>query len=121
MQRLAPFLSVVYLCLMLEDRAGGRVDLVAVLHAAGLELDLIDERAVLVVQFDLHVIRFIFTHARVVQGDGLRGYSNFCVGFFFSTLISTERFLPTFVWDFSFYPQFRVSDFFQLLCGISSE
>lgn len=49
------------------------------------------------------------------------GYSNFCVGFFFSTLISTERFLPTFVWDFSFYPQFRVSDFFQLLCGISSE
>lgn len=26
------------------------------------------------------------------------GYSKFCVGFFFSTLISTERLLPTFVW-----------------------
>ena len=57
---------------MLEDRAGGGVDLVAVLHAAGFELDLIDERAVLVVQFDLHVIRLVLAHARVVQGDGLR-------------------------------------------------
>ena len=53
------FASIIYLCLVLEDRAGGGVDLVAILHAAGFELDLIDERAVLVVQFDLHVIRFI--------------------------------------------------------------
>ena len=72
MQRLAPFLSVVYLRLVLEDRAAGGVDLVAVFHIAGLELDLIDERAVLIVQLDIHVIRFIFTHACVVQGDGLR-------------------------------------------------
>ena len=64
--------SVVYLRLVLENGTGGGVDLVAILHAAGLELDLIDERAVLVVQLDLHVIRFIFAHARVVQGNGLR-------------------------------------------------
>ena len=57
---------------MLEDRAGGRVDLVAVLHAAEFELDLIDERAGLVVQLDLHVICLALAHTRVVQGDGLR-------------------------------------------------
>ena len=57
---------------MLENGTGGGVDLVAILHAAGLELDLIDERAVLVVQLDVHVIRLALVHARMVQGDGLR-------------------------------------------------
>ena len=52
---------------------------------------------------------------------GNTGYPKFCVGFLFSSPISTERFLPTFLWDFSFKPRFRVSDFFQLLCGISSK
>ena len=33
--------SVIQFRLVLEDRAGGGVDLVAVLHAAGLELDLV--------------------------------------------------------------------------------
>ena len=33
--------SVIQFRLMLEDRAGGGVDLVAVRHAAGLELDLV--------------------------------------------------------------------------------
>lgn len=33
--------SVVYLRLVLEDRAGGGVDLVAVRHTAGLELHLV--------------------------------------------------------------------------------
>ena len=35
------FASVIQLRLMLEDRAGGGVDLVALRHAAGLELDLV--------------------------------------------------------------------------------
>ena len=73
----------------------------------------------------LSVVILHFSHPTMPRGKKQQeagdGYSNFCVGFFFSTLISTERLLPTFVWDFSFYPQFRVSDFFQLLCGISSE
>ena len=56
---------------MLEDRAGGRIDLVVIFHIAGLELDFVDERSVLVVQLDVHVIRLIFTQARMVQGDGL--------------------------------------------------
>lgn len=60
------FASVIQLRLMLEDRAGGGVDLIAVLHAAGLELDLVDEYSILIVQFDIHVIRFIFTHTRVI-------------------------------------------------------
>ena len=55
------------------------------------------------------------------QEKRLLGYSNFCVGFLFSNPISTERLLPTFLWDFCFKPRFRVSDFSQLLCGISSE
>lgn len=67
----APFLSVVYLSLVFEDRAGGRVDLVAVLHAAGFELDFVDELSVLIIQLNVHVIRLIFTHARMVQGNGL--------------------------------------------------
>ena len=41
--------SVIQFRLMLEDRAGGGVDLVTVFHIAGLELDLVDERAVLIV------------------------------------------------------------------------
>ena len=40
--------SVVQLRLVLEDRAGGRVDLVVIFHIAGLELDFIDERSVLI-------------------------------------------------------------------------
>ena len=63
--------SVVQLCLMLENRAGGRVDLVVIFHIAGFELDLIDEYSIFIVQFDIHVIRLAFTHARMVQGDGL--------------------------------------------------
>ena len=58
--------SIIQLRFVLEDRTGSRVDLVVIFHIAGLELDLIDERAVLVVQLDLHVIRFIFAHACVV-------------------------------------------------------
>ena len=63
---------VIQLRLVLEDRAGGCVDLVVIFHIAGLELDFVDERSVLVVQLDVHVIRLIFTQARMVQGDGLR-------------------------------------------------
>ena len=54
-------------------------------------------------------------------GSGSAGYPKFCVGFFNLSPISTERLLPTFLWDFCFKPRFRVSDFFQLLCGISSK
>ena len=35
---------------MLENRAGGRVDLIIIFHIAGFELDLIDESAILVIQ-----------------------------------------------------------------------
>ena len=57
------FLSVVYLRLMLEDRAGGGVDLVAIFHIAGFELDFVDELSVLIIQLNVHVIRLIFTQA----------------------------------------------------------
>ena len=56
---------------MLEDRAGGRVDLVVIFHIAGFELDLVDELSVLIIQLNVHVIRLIFTYARMVQGNGL--------------------------------------------------
>ena len=62
---------VVQLRFVLEDRAGGRIDLVVIFHIAGLELDFVDERSVLVVQLDVHVIRLALAHARMVQGDGL--------------------------------------------------
>ena len=39
---------------VLQHRAGAGVDLVVIFHIAGFELDLVDERAVLVVQLDLH-------------------------------------------------------------------
>ena len=59
---------------MLEDRAGGGVDLVVIFHIAGFELDLVDEYSIFIVQFDIHVIRFIFTHTCVIQGN------RFCLG-----------------------------------------
>ena len=64
--------SVIQLRLVLENRAGGCVNLVVILHIAGFELDLVDELSVLIVQLNVHVIRPIFTRARMVQGDGLR-------------------------------------------------
>ena len=74
-----------------------------------------------------HILLFKINPAYYIQNHPscqvrpLSGYSKFCVGFFNLSPISTERFLPTFLWDFSFKPRFRASDFFQLLCGISSE
>ena len=59
---------------MLEDRAGGGADLVVIFHIAGFELDLVDEYSIFIVQFDIHVIRFIFTHTCVIQGN------RFCLG-----------------------------------------
>ncbi len=59
---------------MLEDRASGGVDLVVIFHIAGFELDLVDEYSIFIVQFDIHVIRFIFTHTCVIQGN------RFCLG-----------------------------------------
>ena len=56
---------------MLEDRTGGCVDLVVIFHIAGFELDLVDELSVLIIQLNVHVIRLIFTQARMVQGNGL--------------------------------------------------
>ena len=38
---------------MLEDRAGGGVDLVVIFHIAGFELDLVDEYSIFIVQFDI--------------------------------------------------------------------
>lgn len=63
--------SVFQLRLVLEDRAGDRIDLVVIFHIARLELDLVDERAVLIIQLNVHVIRLALAHARMVQGDGL--------------------------------------------------
>ena len=58
--------SIVQLRLMLEDRTGGRVDLVVIFHIAGFELDFVDELSVLIIQLNVHVIRLIFTQARMV-------------------------------------------------------
>ena len=45
-----------------------------------------------------------------VKGDAEKGYPKFCVGFFFSTLISTERLLPTFLWDLQTFPHKTLED-----------
>ena len=58
--------SIVQLRLMLEDRTGDRVDLVVIFHIAGFELDFVDELSVLIIQLNVHVIRLIFTQARMV-------------------------------------------------------
>ena len=65
--------------------------------------------------------RLLYQNLDRCQDIFFAGYPKFCVGFLFSSPISTERFLPTFLWDFGFKPRFRMSDFFQLLCGISSK
>ena len=43
------------------------------------------------------------------QAGCFPGYPKSCVGFLFSSPISTERLLPTFLWDFYFKSRFRVA------------
>ena len=70
--------SVVYLRLVLEDRAGGGVDLVAVRHAAGLELHLVVRGAFVKLWIDL-------------RRDGIRRR---CCGKKWSIALRAYSFLP---------------------------
>lgn len=44
------------------------------------------------------------------ESNPLNGYSKFCVGFFNLSPISTERFLPTFMWDLQTFPHKTLED-----------
>ena len=66
----AIFLSIIYLRLVMKDCAGGRVNFIVVLPITGLELDFINNCAVLYIQLNVHVIDRVRIHTGVVQRNG---------------------------------------------------